>query len=537
MPFNAGTATDYIDLLDQLIEVVTSRHLASVAINAAGTGYVAGEILGIDGTGATATHVALIEVVTVGGSGEITSARVYNAGAYTVDPTTTTGNGATGGSGSSATFDLTLDDTGWAQRRRTKVAVSAVVGAAGTGYSVSDTLNLIGGVLGQGGSAATFNVDTVGGSGEITGVSLVSVGQYEVPPSNAALVSVAPAGGSGGTLTVTYADKTGDTVVVLEGDAGGSNADPVVAIKTYQGLDESGANTTYNWALFMATVYSDLVAVHLLSNVSAGFNTTANDGTLTTTLGGDGAFFPCKPSDAFAIDWWIRATGRNITLSAKVRTASTTHYAEFSIGLLNPTGVTSEFPYPAYVLGASDRPKVWYGDVNAIFGGISDVISRGNGPGFFWAPEGAWVQFRNSTLSTNTSLSPNYGGQNAATPRAWLWPLGFGNARTDDDITWGTAPATGFDNEDLSAASPTLIYPTPNSAGALFPLFALTVGQADASTGNFRVMGEIDGAFWFSLGGAAISSEDRHARDGSFYRIFQSGTRVQPYSFFCIRED
>lgn len=535
MTYNAGTATDYIDLLDQLVEVLTSRHLDTIAINAAGTGYVAGEILGLDETGATSTHVAQIEVLTVGGSGEITSARIYRGGAYTVDPTTTTGNGATGGSGSSATFDLTFAETGWTLNRRTKVAASATVGSGGTGYSVSDTLTVVGGVLGEGGSAATFNVDSVS-SGVVTAVSLVSAGQYEVPPTNPALTS--GGGGSGCTLNVTYSDKSGDTVVLLTGDAGGSNIDPIVAIKTYQGLDESGINTTRNWAIFSATSSSTAVPVHELPNVSPGFNTSANDGTVTTSTTGDGAFFPLKAADAFDIEWWIRATGRSFVIVAKVIGASTTYYPAAGGGLFNPFGITTELPFPAFVFGASDRVKVWYRDTTALFGGLGEFISRVNGPGFFWAPEGEWVQFRNAIISSNTSLAPSYTTPASSSPRTGVWPLSALQAhQTAEDANWVTAPLAGFDNEDLTLATPVQIYRTPNTGGDLFPLFAQTVIQSDGVAEIYRTVGEIDGVSWFSVGGVAISSEDRFDQGGEKFTIFQSGTRVEVWSFACLRED
>lgn len=538
MTWNSGTATDYIDLLDQMIEVLTSRHLDTVAVNSGGTGHAVGDVITITNTGATFTHTAQIEVVAVSG-GVITDARIYRGGAYTVDPTTTTGNAqsATTGAGTGSTFDLTFADTGWTQTRRTQVASSATVAAGGTGYSVSDTLTLIGGVLGQGGSAATFNVDSVSG-GVVTGVSLVTAGQYEVPPGpTGVLTSVSPSGGTGCTLDVTFGDKSGDTVVVLKGDAGGSNVDPVVGIKTYQGLDESSVNTTYNWAVFMATADSSVLAIHQLPNISPGFNT-AGDGTLTGTPSGDGAFFPCKTSDAFNITWWIRATGRSATLIAKVVSATTTYYPCVSFGLLNPLGITSEMPYPGYVLCSSDRPKVWYRDTASLFGGMSDVISRNNGPGFFWGPEGAWTQFRVAIIGTNTTLTPVYTTPGTTSPRATLWPLGYAQPHSNaDDQIWSAAASTGFDNQDLTDATPTKIYRTPNTAGDLFPLFPLTVKQDDSATGYFRTLGEIDGAFWFSDGGVAISSEDRHLQDPNRYTVFQSGTRIQPHSFFCLRED
>lgn len=535
MTWNQGTATDHIDMLDQLIQVLTSDHLSTIAINAGGTGYTIGDVLGLDETGATATHTAAIEVVDVS-AGVITEARIYYGGAYTAPPSTVTGNAATGGTGTGATFDLTFAPTGWTQTRRTQVAVSATVAAGGTGYGVGNTLTALGGVLGNGGSAATFTVATLSGSAVAT-VTLASAGQYEIPPTGP--VAVSGGAGTGATLNVTWADKAGDTTVVLTGDAGGSNVDPVVAIRTYTGLDETGVNATHNWALFMATADSLTLPVHQLTNVSPGFNADGLGG-VTTVATGDGAFVPLKDADVRDIDWWISATGRRVHCVFKVRGPSTTYYPSCTFGLLNPFGITSEMPYPAFVMGASDRVKVWFRDTLSLFGGLNDCISRANGPGFTWDPQGQWLSTKNSTISSNTTLTPTYTGNSS--PNTKVWPLGFLTARTaTDDVLWTAMPAGGaidFDNSALTqTANPTTIYRTPNTAGDLFPLFPMTVNQGDSATTQYRTFGEIDGCYFFSLGGQAIGSEDRISQDGTFYKIFQSGTRAEVYSYFCIRED
>lgn len=536
MTVNSGTATDYLDLLDQLIEVVTSRHLDTIAINAAGTGYVAGDVLGITNTGSTRTHDAQIEVVTVGGGGSISTARIYRGGAYTVDPSTVTGNAATGGTGTGATFNLTFAPTGWTELARESVAVSATVAAGGTGYSVGNDLTLVGGVLAPGGSPATFNVDSVS-SGAVTAVSMLTAGDYEVYPTNAVLTSVSPAGGLGCTLNVTWADKSGDTIVVLRGDAGAS-LDPFVGIKTYSNeTDETGGNTVYNWALFAFPTWSSLAALHNQANVSDGF-AVAGDGTLTTSSSGDGAFVPLKAADAFDINWWIFATGRRVHLIARVEGASTTHYAHASFGLLNPFGISTELPWPGYVAGSSDRKRVWYRDTSSIFGGLSDVIQRANGPFFCWAPEGVWLNMNCAVLASNQATTPSY-NQGNVTPRTAVWPLGSSNVHSDsNDQIWQLAPSAGFDTLDITpAAGATEIYRTPNSGGDLFPLYPVTLVQHDSATGFFRALGELDGVFWFHLGGSGASSEDRITQGGLAFTVFQNGTRVQPYSFLVIQED
>jgi len=82
-----------------------SYELESAIINNAGTGYVASDVLTING--ADFSVAATITVDSVGGSGEITSFTVSEKGRYSVVPTLTA-NAVTGGTGTGATFDLTF---------------------------------------------------------------------------------------------------------------------------------------------------------------------------------------------------------------------------------------------------------------------------------------------------------------------------------------------------------------------------------------------------------------------------------------------
>ena len=548
MTYNVGTATDYLDLKDQLIQVITSRHLDDIAINAAGTGYEVGEILDIDGTGATATHVAQIEVVTES-AGVITAARIYRGGAYTVDPSTTTGNTSTttdlladgtavaSANGTGATFDLTFAATGWTLLTHESEAASATVGAGGSGYTngSTDVLTVSGGVLAPGGSAATFTATV--SAGAVTSAALLSAGDYEVVPSNPVATTVAPSGGTGCTLNVTWAEVSGDAIVVLQGDAG-SALDPLVGIKTYSSeTDETGGDTVYNWALFGMTSWSSILPLHEQANISDGFNAAA-DGTITTVTTGDGAFVPLKDSDAFDIDWYISATGRRVVLVARVEGSSTVYYSHAAFGLLNQFGVSTELPFPAFVAGTSDRKRVWYRDTSSIFGGLSEVIQRNNGPFFVWAPEGSWLVAKNAQINDNQATTPTYATENVS-PRVNVWPLGPSNQHeVTNNITWAPASGTGFDNDDLTATpTATAIYRTPDTGGDLFPLFPVTVVQSDSGSDFFRTFGEVDGVWWFHVADATISSQDRFTQASVAYTVFQNGTRIQPFSYLALRED
>lgn len=110
----------------------------------------------------------------------------------------------TGATGQAFAFNTTPAVIGnWYEIRTAalnKVA-TAVIGTAGTGYTVGDTLTIDGGT----GVAATVTVATIsggGGTGPITGVTLVNVGAYTVNPSSPN--SATGGTGSGATITLTF---------------------------------------------------------------------------------------------------------------------------------------------------------------------------------------------------------------------------------------------------------------------------------------------------------------------------------------------
>lgn len=115
MTWQTGTATDHVDLLDKLVKVATGNSASAAAINAAGTGYTLGDILTV--SGGTSSYPVTIEVTTVGGGGAVTGVRIQTGGAYTANPSNPVS--VTGGTGSSATFNLTMAATGWTALRDT----------------------------------------------------------------------------------------------------------------------------------------------------------------------------------------------------------------------------------------------------------------------------------------------------------------------------------------------------------------------------------------------------------------------------------
>ena len=141
----------------------------TVVINSGGVGaaspYVVGETFTIDGTligGTTGTHDVTITVGTVDGNGVITSATATGFAPGITQAQTTLSSTNTDGSGSGATFDVTIVDG----------VATVAVNAVGDGYDVGDEITILGSAIGgtDGVNDLTISVATLDPS------SLVSFG-------------------------------------------------------------------------------------------------------------------------------------------------------------------------------------------------------------------------------------------------------------------------------------------------------------------------------------------------------------------------
>lgn len=616
-----GTATDYQDMLDQLVEMASSDHLATVdVIVAGGTGYAVGDIITF--TDGTFTHAASLEVTTVA-AGVITGVRVNEGGAYTVDPDLTanashtndgagnddatfdmsmhdssvqtavvnaggtgyavndiltvaggtsstaatiivtsvaagvidgvrvaqgglysadpslTANAVTGGGGSSATIDLTMGGQ-WRVERRSQEAVSATIQAGGTGYTVGDDITLTddgqtirGDVSDTGGVAAVFNVDTVS-AGAVTGVSLITAGNYEEVPAD----PVAVTGGTGNddcTLNVTFQDAaTQDQVLIMEsvGDAGSDEI--IVGFKTFNREDVSTFETVFNWALFGMTGFNVGLPFHQQPQLSPGVE---SSGVVSTT--GGGAFVPLKDSDAFNIEFWISTRPNRIICAFKVEDAIVTHYASMYLGFHNPFGTDAEEPYPIYVAGCTGRDNSLYTDtVMGRVSGLTECMTILNRPGpAFIRVNGVWTAVTNGTISDGGS--PTRTARNVYTVYPYGRPV-ITAPDLDDLVVVDNASGLQWDDfipqTGIPGSPGVQLQPTTNTGDDVRVLIAAGINASDVSGGIFFPVGELDSVFWFTAVGA-ITSEDRFPIGADRYRIFQNGNQAQVFSFMAIREE
>jgi hypothetical protein len=104
-----------------------------------------------------------------------------------------------------ATLNLTITTTAgqdsglqWQLATRTTVAPAN----PGTGYVVGNVLTVVGGT----GTAATYRVDSVDAAGAVTGISLISSGDYTVQPTSPMLTT--GGAGTGCRLRLKYANAS-----------------------------------------------------------------------------------------------------------------------------------------------------------------------------------------------------------------------------------------------------------------------------------------------------------------------------------------
>lgn len=526
MAWQAGTtAADYRDPLVNLVEFASSKHVSAAAINAAGTGYIVGDIVTITHAGAVLD--CTIEVLTVGGSGEILTSKLRNMGAFS--------------------------------NRIATVAVNV----GGTGYVVSDILQIQGGTKTQWGKA---QVDTVAG-GVITGVSVFEGGgAYSVAPglTGAATVGVGPAafaGDDAATLDLTMTGLIGTSGIAATGGTGaGATFDLTLTDTGWLFLrdnhDYTADGVTDEKEIIMqGTVvdgdipiigfrsYSDSVSAStdrwgfLMSGFTA-FNSALS---YDTQPGKGPAVVPGSTGSHVllldqAMPFRMSVTGRKMAGDFKTVGASVTSYHSFYIGLMNPYGTATESPYPMFIGGSGAIFNTSVDAAGLSITGITEAIEPAGGVGPCWfrrLSDGAWVVVKNSD---NGVVSKSY----------VLYPVGQPNvigSSSDPNQIVDVGNMTFFDGICLNTGgvATRLMIPTPDSGGDLFlPIPVTLIQSPDTANGAGNVIGgELDNVFWISGTddvGAKIVVEDTFMIGSDRYTVFRNAHRTERYSFFAMKE-
>lgn len=160
------------------------------------------------------------------------------------------------GQGRLAVYPFGTVDAETATATAVMAVESATINAAGTGYTVSDVLTVVGGTAGI---VAEITVDTVDGGGEITGVTVTTAGEYTALPTN----PVAVTGGTGNDDATFDLTWLVDSITVTDGGASYDTA-PTVTISG----NGTGATAT-------AILTGDAVSAVTVDNAGTGFTEVA----------------------------------------------------------------------------------------------------------------------------------------------------------------------------------------------------------------------------------------------------------------------
>lgn len=143
------------------------------------------------------------------GGGFVSGVTITTAGSYLgADQPTVTFSAPDGVGGVTATGTTVME------------VLSAVATAGGSGYSVNDVLTVT-----YGGQTATFTVATLSGNAVAT-VTPLARGTFTATTTGAKSTTVAPAGGTGATLTITYRVK--DITITEQGSGYTDAADAAI---------------------------------------------------------------------------------------------------------------------------------------------------------------------------------------------------------------------------------------------------------------------------------------------------------------------
>jgi len=529
MAFHYGTSPasgSYREILTRLAAFATSKHVSAAAVNNDGSGYTVGDLLTI--SHASDYGDCIIEVLTVGGGGEILTVAIRSAGAFA---------------------------------RRLG---SAVVNAGGTGYAVGNILEISGGTATE---KAKVRVATIAGSAVATVTVFETGGAYSADPTTTGCATsnepglgtgtgctldltmqaiigttgIAATGGTGASATFdltltatgwtslrnrnsfTTNSITDEKEVILQGTAGGGN-DPIVGFQTY--TQTSGLDTRYGWLLVGMDTFNS--GLSLASQVGVG---------PSTTISATGGIVLLMFDDDQ--DYWFRVNGRNMVATVKAVGASTTTYQTGVLGLMSPFGTTSEAPYPMYVSGSTRAANTAPDAAGFSVSGPTEVFaaSASVAPAAFRRPsDGAYVAVLNSNNGSVTTVlgvvlpigvaSEATGLSTSEDYLARVGGFGFtgGVSLVSGAVaTVSLMPTIGDDETELYPAT---VCSYPNSAA-----------DNDSET---TVRGEIDGIYWISAtkaDGSALVAEDTITVGSTRYKIFQNAHRTERYSYFALAEN
>lgn len=537
-----GSGTDraagYRDLLTKLVAFATSQRVSAVSVNAAGSGYVVGDVLTLTHAGAYLD--ARFEVTSVGGSGDVTGLRIVSSGAFANRVATVAVNA--GGSGYAANDVVEIQ--GGTAREAAKAKVTTVSAGAVTAIALFETGGAYSSAPTLTGAATDSSIGTGSGTGltvDLTMTSLVSTTGQAVTGGTGSSCTVDITLAETGWTAVRNANKltlnsiTDEKEVVLKGDASGSTNKPYVGFRT--GTATVGINTRYFVQVLGMVAHNPATALHLQPAISPGIST--SDGSLVA----NGSYILCpENSSTGAMDFWFSVDDVRLCGAVNENPTATTsngRYFQFYAGYIDRLQTETEDPYPMFV-GASARDySLQPSAANDGITSIAECRTPGTGPWVFYAATtGSWVTVQNSNAISAPNDEPNV-----------MFPFGELNKDTSSSsaqkvVDDGLQLNDSVIKRDRSAAT-AVLWPVPGSTRKPF-LFPLVIGRKVAATfaeATDWPRGTIRGMHWLfnsdSTGAAIMDfSEDYITIGSDRYRVFHNHVHSsERYQYIAIKED
>lgn len=553
------TCTGYRDWLTRLVQLCTSKHISAETVNAGGSGYVTGDVVEVQHAGAAMK--ATFEVTA--SAGVVTAVKRRNWGAYSNRVATVAVNA--GGSGYPVSTTIILQIEGGTYTERAKVQAttngSGVVTAVtlfegGGAYSVAPsataaTTTIVGPSTATTGSGCTIDttMTTLVGT---TGVATTAVTGV----------------GTGLTLDLTLTDTGWTAVrnrnnysfnsvndekeVIMLGTVTGGDA-PYIGFRSYSVVN--GTDTQYGMVVNAFDNYVDG------STYSSQPNPTPDDTTPAST--GQGSYFllvgalSAVPT-SFVAYWSINS--RRVVSVAKCQRGSpvtNTSYVSLYCGLMLPYATTTESPYPIAVMATTYAHNRDPFDGSSFVTGITECFTERQtvsndviGPAFYRRPsDGASINIANATGTSGS------GGTTVMATGHVCYPVGAPtdpasgpDRTTNTDST--TSPNTTVFREGITqfdqGPADLLLFPTlGDNQFLLIPATIISSGTVESANSgdndnDSTIRGELDNVYWISgtkSDGTVVSSEDTVTIGTKRYRIFQNVHRTERYSFFCLAEE
>lgn len=528
------TVNDKLELLTLMGACATSQHVSAQVLNAAGTGYVVGEIITLTHAGAFAD--ATFEVLTVGGGGEVLTFVRRNWGAFANRIATVTINAA----GSGYLLDDILEIQGGTERQMGKAEVTGVSGTTITAVALFET-------------GGAYSIAPT-----LTGAATLGVGPSTFAGNDAATIDLTMTGliGLTGNATTASAAGTGFTLDITLTETGFFTGSQNGMRDTNDFLDQESTDFNKQLALSGTVTGGDEPFVQFMTataqpaidvnhyivwggsdafNPSLSFDAQVNQ-LSSMSAAGQGRYTPMF--DAQSQECWISISERKIAVAIKTQGMVTLTYQSGYTGLLNPFATTVNNPYPMVVYCSSGDDTIFPDDTQ-ITGPVEAMTHSGSLDPY------AARRGEDATVGGWRNSSPFGTVQRQRT----VYPGGEGNNQTnsfDASTITGDGRRQWFDIIlPTGAAATVVMLPTPDSGGALFIPIPVVLIEGNSTSEPVdvadKLRGEMENMYWITgidAAGATIAAEDTVTdQNGVRYRVFRSGSRTESYSLFAMREE